>query len=139
MIFLWQSTARETSHIFIACFLMVKIMLISAEIQPLTEMSRSLHNLNLEIFQVACRHRDAENLPKESTRMLTSLLLLLLSLLLLLLVLLLLLFVSILFFHFHSMQVWIATVRTWSYHKKSTNRLKHTGNLFKTEKEPPHS
>ena len=35
-IFFWQSTAKETSRIFVACFLVVKIMLISAKIQHLT-------------------------------------------------------------------------------------------------------
>ena len=33
MIFVWQATARESSHIFVACFLVVKIMLIYAKIQ----------------------------------------------------------------------------------------------------------
>ena len=56
-IFVWQSTARETSHIFIACFLAVKIMLIYAKIQQLTWMSRSLQNVNLKIFCVAYRHK----------------------------------------------------------------------------------
>ena len=36
MIFVWQATARESSHIFVACFLMVKIMLIYAKIQQWT-------------------------------------------------------------------------------------------------------
>ena len=34
-IFVWQSTAKESSHTLIACFLMVKIMLIYAKIQQL--------------------------------------------------------------------------------------------------------
>ena len=38
------------------------------------------------------------------------------------------------FFCFHSMQVWRATMmRAWSYKKKSTTRLWHTENLFRTE------
>ena len=36
MVSVWQSTARETSHTFIACFLVAKIMLIYAKIQQLT-------------------------------------------------------------------------------------------------------
>ena len=36
-------------------------------------MSRSLQNVNLKIFRVACRHKHAENLPTKSVRMLTSL------------------------------------------------------------------
>ena len=55
-IFVWQSTAKETSHIFIACFLVVKIMLIYAKIQQLTYMWRMLQNVNLKIFCMACCH-----------------------------------------------------------------------------------
>ena len=55
-IFVWQSTARETSHIFVACFPVVKIILIYVKIQQLTWMSRSLKNINLKIFRVACRY-----------------------------------------------------------------------------------
>ena len=36
-------------------------------------MSRSLQNVNLKIFRVACHHKRAENLPTKSARMLTSL------------------------------------------------------------------
>ena len=54
MIFVWQSKATETSHIFVGCFLMVKIVLIYAEILLWTKMSRPLQNINLKIFCVPC-------------------------------------------------------------------------------------
>ena len=34
-IFVWQSTTKETFHTFLACFLVVKIMLIYAKIEQL--------------------------------------------------------------------------------------------------------
>ena len=55
MTFVWQSTATETS-IFVACFVVVKIMQIYAKIQQLTKMPRSFQNINLKIFYVACCH-----------------------------------------------------------------------------------
>ena len=57
----WQSSfsnqlRKKTSHIFIACFLMVKIMLMYAKLQQLTQMSRLLQNVTLEIFHACDLH-----------------------------------------------------------------------------------